>query len=86
MARIKGVEPNEAGFFLRFVYWLVGRNVKAITGKSSVVEPVRITAHHPRLLRAYGEMERGQAAANTVPAVLKSLASVYCAALIGCPF
>jgi len=80
MARIAGVEPREAGSLVRFFYWLVRRKL----GK--VVLPVKITAHHPRLLRSLGEMETGQAAANSVEAGLKSLASVKTAMLIGCPF
>jgi hypothetical protein len=86
MARIKGVEPHEAGLFTRFVYWLVRRKVGAIAGHPRVVEPVKITAHHPRLLRAYGDMERGQEAATSVPTRLKTLASIQTSMLVGCPF
>jgi 4-carboxymuconolactone decarboxylase len=86
MARIRGVEPHETGPFLRFVYWMVQRKIGALTGRPHVVEPVKITAHHPRLLRAYGQMEQGQAAATAVPAGLKALAGLQCAMLIGCPF
>jgi len=51
-----------------------------------VVLPVKVTAHHPRLLRALVEMEQGQMVAKSVDAALKSLASVKVATLIGCPF
>jgi hypothetical protein len=51
-----------------------------------VVEPVKITAHHPSLLRAYGQMEQGQAGARTVPDSLKTLASLRVATLVGCPY
>jgi hypothetical protein len=80
MARIKGVEPHEAGWFVRLVYALTRRKV------GRVVLPVKITAHHPRLLRSLGEMEQGQMAAHSVDAGLKSLASLKAAMLIGCPF
>ena len=80
MARIAGVEPERAGWFVRFVYWMVRRKV------GRVVVPVKITAHHTRLLRSLGEMEAGQLAARSVDAGLKSLASVKAATLIGCPF
>ena len=86
MARMEGLEPNQAGWYTRFIYWLVRRSVGKITGRSQLVEPVKITAHHPRLLRAYGQMEQGQAAATAVPAGLKALAGLQCAMLIGCPF
>ncbi len=51
-----------------------------------MVVAVKITAHHPRLLRALVEMEQGQMAAKSVDAALKSLASVKVATLVGCPF
>ena len=60
--------------------------VGKITGSSRLVEPVKITAHHGRLLLAYGQMEMGQEAAHSVPAPLKSLASIMAASQVGCPF
>jgi 4-carboxymuconolactone decarboxylase len=86
MARIKGVEPEEAGFVTRIIYWFVRRKVGALAGRASVVEPVKITAHHPSLLRAFGQMEQGQAGARTVPESLKALASLRVAMLVGCTF
>jgi 4-carboxymuconolactone decarboxylase len=86
MARMQGVEPDEAGWFTRLVYWFVKREVKKLTGRPRLLEPVKVAAHHPRLLKALGQMEGGQAAARSVPASLKSLASLKAAALVGCPF
>ena len=86
MARIKGVEPREANWFTRLLYWAVRRKMGKLVGKQRLVEPIQITAHHPRLLWAYGQMEMGQEAARSVPRALKDLASVKTAMLIGCPF
>ncbi len=86
MARMNGLEPQQAGWYTRLVYWFVRRGIGKITGRSQLVEPVKITAHHPRLLKAYGQMEMGQGAATSVPTPLKALASLKAAALIGCPF
>ena len=80
MARIPGVEARDAGLFVRFVYWMVKRKI------GRVIEPIKITAHHPRLLRAVGQMEMGQEAAKTVDVALKALISVKTAMLVGCPF
>jgi hypothetical protein len=80
MARIEGVEAREAGWFVRLVYAIVRRKFHR------VMLPVKIMAHHPRLLRAMGEMEQGQGAAHSVDAGLKALASLKTAMLIGCPF
>ncbi len=66
MARILGVESRDAGLFVRFVYWMVRRKI------GRVIQPIKITAHHPRLLRAVGQMEMGQEAAKTVDAALES--------------
>lgn len=86
MARMNGLEPKQAGWYTRLVYWFVRRSVGKVTGKSRLVEPVKMTAHHPRLLKAYGQMEMGQAAADSVPATLKILASMKVSSLVGCPF
>jgi hypothetical protein len=80
MARIHGVEPQQAGLFVRLVYCFTRRKL------GRVVLPVKISAHHLRLLRALVEMEQGQMAAKSVDAALKSLASVKVATLVGCPF
>jgi hypothetical protein len=86
MARIQGVEPAEAGWFTRLVYWLVRRKMGKLTGRNRLIEPITVTAHHPRLLKAMGQMEMGQEAARSVPVRLKSLASIKAATLVGCPF
>jgi len=83
---MKGVEPAEAGWLTRLVYWFVGRKFGQLTGKNRLIEPVKIAAHHPRLLRALGQMESGIEAARTVPTGLKRLASLQAAMLVGCPF
>ena len=71
MARINGLEPHEAGWHTRLIYWFVRRSIGKITGSSRLVEPVKITAHHSRLLKASGQMEMGQGAAASVALPLK---------------
>ena len=46
---------------------LIKRQMGKITGQPRLPEPVKIAAHHPRLLKALGQMEGGQAAATSVP-------------------
>jgi 4-carboxymuconolactone decarboxylase len=86
MARIEGVGPERAGWFTRLVYWAARRKTRQLTGLARLVEPLRVVAHHPRLLRATGHMEMGQDAARSVPRALKALASLKVATLVGCPF
>ena len=80
MARMDGVEWKQAGLFVRLAYWLTRRKL------GRVVAPIRILAHHPRLLRAQAHMELGQEAAQTVDPRLKAMVEVKVAMLIGCPF
>ena len=86
MARIDGVQPEEAGWTTRLVYWFVRRKMRQITGKDRLGEPITIVAHHPRLMKAVGQMEMGQAAAHELPVKLKALASIKASTLVGCPF
>ena len=78
MARLSG--PERPSLLARVAYWMTKRKL----GK--VITPIRIHAHHPRLLRALAAMEMGQEAASTVPAALKMLASLRVAGRVGCPF
>lgn len=78
--RIRGVEPENAGPVLRFIYLMTRRKLGRLIG------PVKVQAHHFRLLRATAAMEMGQEAADRVPADLKALAGVKVAQRIGCPF
>ena len=86
MAHMKGVEPAEAGWFTRLIYWFVGRKFGKLTGRNCVIEPVMVAAHHPRLFRAIGQMESGIEAARAIPEKLERLASLHAAMLVGCPF
>ena len=80
MARIAGVKRKEAGLFTKFAFFMTKRRL------GRVITPIAITAHHPRLLRAYAHMELGQEAAGSVSAQLKALVHVKVAMMVGCPF
>ena len=84
MARISGAEPSRqgpvSGLFTRIVYAMTKRKV------GRVVMPVKIAAHHPKLLWGYGQMEQSLFATKLVDAGLKNLAQLRVATLVGCPF
>jgi len=80
MARIAGVELARANPFVRLVYFMTKRRL----GK--VIAPIKIFAHHSRLLRGVVHMELAQAAAKTIDPQLKALAQIRVATLVGCPF
>jgi hypothetical protein len=80
MARIEGIADKQANVFTRSFYGAVRRKL------GRVPEPIRITAHQPRLLAALGGMEMAEEAMRTVDPVVKALAGIKTAMLIGCPF
>ncbi len=84
MARIGGAEPNQQGLlqgiFTRIIYSMAKREV------GRVVMPVKIAAHHAKLLWGYGQMEQSLFASKLVDAGLKNLAQLRVATLVGCPF
>jgi len=86
MSRIQTIEPRQANLFVRFIYWMAKRKVGKLAGAARLVEPLKINAHQPRLLMAYGQMELMLDTMSTFPANLKSLASLKAAMLIGCPY
>jgi alkylhydroperoxidase family enzyme len=78
--RIEGIPEEKASLFVRFAYWFTRRKF----GK--LLQPVRVTAHHPRLLQGIGAYELALERSTRVPAALKELAAVRAALLVGCPF
>ena len=84
MARIDGADPNQQGLiqglFTRIIYALTKRKV------GRVVMPVKIAAHHAKLLWGYGQMEQSLLSSRLVEAALKDLAQLRVATLVGCPF
>ncbi len=80
MPRIPTVEASDANLFIRFIYWMTKRHL------GRVIVPVKVTAHHPQVLRAMGEMEQAQLKFHSIPETLKELASIKAAMLVGCPF
>lgn len=86
MPRVELVDPKKAGIFAKIVFAMVRRKIGQLTGRKELVEPMRVTAHHPRIMWAYGQMEMGIEAGKSVPDRYKHLAMIRAAKLIECPF
>jgi hypothetical protein len=84
MARIEGADPSKQGLFqglfTRVVYSLTKRKV------GRTVLPVRIAAHHAKLLWGYAQMEQSLLGSRLVEEPLKNLGELRVATLVGCPF
>ena len=80
MSRGTGVPDREASLRTRIIYWLVKRRLGMIP------RGVRIRARDPKLLELSGRMDLHIAKSESVPAVLKELAQIKVAVMVGCPF
>lgn len=80
MARIRGITDREAGLVARLAY----RFSQSRFGE--VAEPLRVTAHHPRLMLGYGALELAADRSKLVNGRLKELATIKVAAQVGCEF
>ncbi len=84
MARIPGALRNQGGLlrrmFVGIVYLLTQRRL------GHVIMPIQVTAHHPKILWGYAQMEQSQASSQLVDHKLKGLAELRVATLVGCPF
>jgi hypothetical protein len=79
MNRGIGVPDKVAGLRTRIIYWLVERR------RGRVHLGVRLRAHDSKLLELACRMDLHAASAGTVPLVLKELAQIKVAVLVGCP-
>lgn len=80
MTRIVGVPEKDAGLLGRFAYRFARHRF------GNVPEPVRVTAHHPKVLLGGGAMELALDRSELVDARLKKLAEIEVALVVGCEF
>lgn len=84
MARIAGAPSNQGGLMRRLFVGIVYSLTRRRLGK--IIMPIQVTAHHPKILWGYGQMEQSQMGAKLVDHKLKGLAELRVATLVGCPF
>ena len=90
MARIQGVRQDQAGPMVKFVYALMRKGMKKMTGRDpargSGIEPIEVWAHQPKLMSGMGRFQQAVRKANTVDERLKNLIELKGAQMIGCEF
>jgi hypothetical protein len=84
MARIPGAPSNQGGPLRRLFVGLVYSLTRRRLGR--VIMPIQVTAHHPKILWGYVQMEQSQAGSKLIDHKLKGLAELRVATLVGCPF
>jgi alkylhydroperoxidase family enzyme len=88
MARIQGVQPNQAGPIVRLVYWFMRKGMRRMTGREAThgsgIEPVEIWAHQPKMMSGMGKFQQAVRKGNSVDERLKYLVELKGAQMIGC--
>ena len=80
MERVQGVRDKDLNGLAKLLF----REFRKRMGK--VPKAKALAAHHTPTLLASSWMDAINAGARTVPAVLKELAQLKVAAMVGCPF
>ena len=80
MSRTTGVPDKQLGLRARLIYWLTKRR------RGRIHLATRVRAYDPKLLELAFRMDLHTAAQRTVPSVLKELAQIKVAVMVGCPF
>src|SRR5581483_5093467 len=90
MARIQGVQKNEAGPMVKLVYRLGPRMMRKLTGRQpstgSGLEPMEIWAHKPKLMTAMGKFNGAVRKPGVLEERIRNLCELKGAAMIGCEF
>jgi 4-carboxymuconolactone decarboxylase len=90
MARIHGVQQDEAGPMVKLVYRFMRRGMKKMTGREpshgSGIEPVEVWAHQPKMMSGMGKFQQAVRKGNTVDDRLKNLVELKGAQMIGCEY
>jgi len=80
MPRIEGVAPKDAGPVVKFMYRWSRREL------GSVVTPLTLYAHQPRVALGYGMFEKAVAAKPSVDPAVRALVELKAAAQLHCAF
>ncbi len=79
MSRTMGAPDKQLGFRARLIYWLTKRR------RGRIHLATRVRAYDPKLLELAFRMDLHTAAQRTVPSILKQLAQIKVAVMVGCP-
>ena len=90
MARIQGVQKNQAGPMVKLFYRLGPRMMRKLTGRQpstgSGLEPMEIWAHKPKLMMAMGKFNGAVRKPGTLEPRVRNLCELKGAAMIGCEY
>jgi alkylhydroperoxidase family enzyme len=88
MTRLPAVSERDAGLSARVAFYFMRRHFARLTGRQNetMLEPVRIMAHIPKLLSGYGKLEQAVAKVHLLEPRHRALAELKAATTVRCEY
>lgn len=88
MSRLMGVSDRDAGLGAKIAFFFTKRKLAQMTGleTAGMLEPLRMYAHIPRLLNAYGRLEQAESKLDILHLRYRALAELKASTTVGCEF
>jgi AhpD family alkylhydroperoxidase len=88
MPRLEGVSDRDAGLSAKIAFFFTKRKLAKMTGleTAAMLEPLRMYAHIPRLLNAYGRLEQAESKLGVLSPRHRALAELKSATTVRCEY
>lgn len=88
MPRLEGVSDRDAGLSAKIAFFFTKRKLAKMTGleTAAMLEPLRMYAHIPRLLNAYGRLEQAESKLDVLSPRHRALAELKSATTVRCEY
>src|ERR1700743_1401526 len=88
MSRLQGVSDRDAGLGAQVAFFFTRRKLAQMTGleTAGMLEPLRMYAHIPRLLSAYGKLEQAESKLDILSPRHRALAELKSATVVRCEY
>ncbi|BCO46367.1 carboxymuconolactone decarboxylase family protein [Mycobacterium intracellulare] len=88
MPRLQGVSDRDAGLGAKIAFFFTRRKLTQMTGleTAGMLEPLRMYAHIPRLLNAYGKLEQAESKLDVLSPRHRALAELKSATTVRCEY
>ncbi|MCV7401223.1 carboxymuconolactone decarboxylase family protein [Mycobacterium fragae] len=88
MPRIAGVSDRDAGLGAKIAFFFTKRRLAKMTGleTATMLEPLRMYAHIPKLLNAYGRLELAESKLDILSPRHRALAELKSATTVRCEY
>jgi len=88
MPRLQGVSDRDAGLGAKIAFFFTKRKLAQMTGleTAGMLEPLRMYAHIPRLLNAYGKLEQAESKLHVLSPRHRALAELKSATTVRCEY